>query len=701
MASGCCFKVETKTSFLQPIAFFIFKFGLQITIKHLINAFLKLQPIKNLIRSLTCLSHATGTRLALTLVLLATASAYGQVTLPALVRDSMILQRDVPLPIWGWAAPGEKVAVTVSPGATRSTRTNAEGRWQVVLPPLKSGGPYTIRIVASNTVVLSQVLAGDVWLCAGQSNMVHTIGLHQERYRDELAHDHYPAIRQFYIAPTADLHGPRTQVMASRWRPATGRHLLSFSAVAYSFARQIHLQHQVPVGIINASVGGTPIEAWISAEGLQSFPDITATILANRDTTYVKQKLAAERNAQEIRQRNLPVDAGLTATPPWFDPAFNATGWRRIAVPGYWEDQGLRNLNGVVWYRRTLRVSPQDVHHPAQLLLGRMVDADEVYINGRRVGHTTYQYPQRRYPVPAGTLIAGDNVLVVRVTNHDGKGGMVPDKPYRLETAHDTLDLTGYWHYAVGAVYPPTPVVPRFSLQNQPTALYQGMIAPLLPYRLKGVLWYQGESNIARASEYQPLLEALVHDWRRQFQLPDLPVVWAQLPNFSDYDYLPVESAWAVLRDAQRKALRLPHTGMAVTIDLGEWNDIHPDNKRTVGERLARAAQPVAYGQQHETFSGPLYLRHEVRDSTIILYFQHTGRGLTSLDGGALDAFDMAGDDGKFVRAHARIEDDHVQVWHPDVKAPRHVRYAWADNPPNPNLGNLEGLPASPFRTGL
>jgi len=339
---------------------------------------------------------------------------------------------------------------------------------------------------------------------------------------------------------------------------------------------------------------------------------------------------------------------------------------------------------------------------PAKIFLGRIVDADEVYINGTKVGNTTYMYPQRRYPIPENVLKPGKNIIVVRVTNNAGKGGFVPDKPYYIATEKDTVNLTGYWQYKVGRVNRPMRGFgggPRgIAFQNQPTALFNAMLAPAVNYTLKGFLWYQGESNTGKPDEYALLQPAMIKDWRRHWGNESLPFLFVQLPGFMDYDYLPVESGWAKFREAQAKSLSVPNTGMAVAIDLGEWNDIHPDRKKEVGERLALAARKITYGE-NIVYSGPIYQSAEISGDKIIISFTNTGSGLTTSDGEPLEEFAIAGEDKKFVWAKAVIEGDKVIVSSDEVKSPKYVRYAWADNPVNPNLINKEGLPASPFRT--
>jgi sialate O-acetylesterase len=621
----------------------------------------------------------------------------GQVVLPRLVRDSMVLQRDTEIKLWGWAAPKEKIAINFK-GKTTRTAAGPDGKWTALLPAMQAGGPYTLKIDATNHLVLKDILVGDVFICAGQSNMVHQMELHKERYVKEIQEAHYPRIRQFWIPTLTSLQGPRSDLPAGTWKDANSQNVLQFSAVAYFFAKKLYEKYGVPIGLINASVGGTPIEAWTSEEGLKQFPEIAATIQKNKDTAYLNNTLRAMAAAEAARPR--PVDKGLTGNKLWHDTSYSPQGWRTITVPGYWEDQGIRNLDGIVWYRKEIDISSAIAGSPGKIALGRIVDADLVYLNGKLIGQTGYQYPQRRYSIPPGLLKEGKNLLVVKVVNYGGKGGFVPDKPYYLTAGDKTIDLKGDWQYKVGVAFAPYwSGVQGISVQNAPTSLYNSMVAPLTNFAIKGVLWYQGESNIDNAAQYQSLLKALIEDWRNGWQNNSLPFLYAQLPNYDDVQYLPTESPWAVLRDAQLKTLSLPHTGMAVTIDVGEWNDIHPDRKKEVGERLALAAEYEVYNDKSVVPTGPIYKSSTINDNKITIAFRHTGSGLIAKDGEELSEFAIAGADKKFVWAKAKIEGDKVIVWNEGIPSPLYVRYAWADNPDNPNLFNKEGLPASPFKT--
>ena len=622
--------------------------------------------------------------------------SYAQVRLPRLIRDSMILQRDTKVNVWGWASANEKIAVKLN-NKTYKTKADASGNWNLALPPMKAGGPYTMDITGKNKISLKEILFGDVWFCSGQSNMVHQLNIHDVTYADEIANAHYPQIRQFWVPTLTNLQGPQEDLPAGNWKPAVGEEVRPFSAVAYFFAKKLFEKYHIPVGIINASVGGTPIEAWTSEEGFRDFSTISTLIQKNKDTAYIN---SFNRRSGPTGTRP-QTDLGITGSFKWYDPAYSPKGWRTINIPGYWEDQGIKDLNGVVWYRKEINIPASMTGKAAKLFLGRIVDADELYINGKLVGNTTYQYPQRRYKLPEGILKPGKNLFVIRVTNTGGKGGFVPDKPYCLFAGTDTLDLKGTWHYKVGDVFPPFTGGGGggggLSFQNQPTALYNAMVSPGIKYTIKGFCWYQGESNAGKPDEYAKLLPALIRDWRTKWNQGPLPFLNVQLPGYMDYNYLLVESNWAVMRESQLKALSVENTAMVVAIDLGEWNDVHPDNKKTVGDRLALAAIKTAYGENN-VYSGPLAQDVTADGNKLIIRFTHTGAGLTTSDDEAPAEFAIAGADKKFVWAKARIEGEKIIVWNDQVIQPLYVRYAWADNPVNPNLFNKEGLPASPFQ---
>ncbi|MES2648971.1 MAG: sialate O-acetylesterase [Bacteroidota bacterium] len=626
-------------------------------------------------------------------------NAKATVTLSGIITDNMILQRGKPIKIWGNAQPGEKISIQFV-NKTSKIKAATDGSWMIQMPAQEAGGPYTLKVSGTNKIIIKNILIGDVWFCSGQSNMVHQLNIHDVTYADEITTANYPEIRQFLIPVLTSLEGPQKDVPKAEWKAAIGEDVRPFSAVAYFFAKKLYEKYHVPIGIVNASVGGTPIEAWTSEEGLNAFAGVTKIITKNKDTAYIN---SINRRSQTSKSTTpgQQTDKGLAGPIPWYDVNYIPKNWRTINIPGYWEDQGIKNLDGVVWYRKEIDIPAAMTGKSARVFLGRIVDADEFYINGKQVGSTTYQYPQRRYKVPAGLLKPGKNLFVIKVTNSAGKGGFVPDKPYCLFAGNDTIDLKGYWQYKVGEVYERrdrSGFGGGISAQNQPAALYNAMVAPVTNFNIKGFVWYQGESNAGSPGQYEALQKALIADWRNKWRDDKLPFVYVQLPNFMDVNYTPEESNWALLREAQLNALSASNTAMAVAIDLGEWNDIHPDNKKGVGERLALAARKIAYGESI-VYSGPVYKSSAIEGNKIILSFEHTGSGMITNDGEAPGAFAIAGADKKFVWANAKLEGDKVIIWSDTIPSPMYTRYAWADNPDGANLYNKEGLPATPFRT--
>jgi sialate O-acetylesterase len=625
-----------------------------------------------------------------------------QVRLPQLIADHMVLQRDVADPIWGWAAPGEKIVLSFN-GRSYKVNTLADGSWEIHLPVMHAGGPFTIDIRGSNHVVVSDVLFGDVWFCSGQSNMVLPMERVKEKFPEEIAGAAgFPMIRNFFVSTASDVAGVHADLPPGKWMETTPASILAFGAATWFFAKQLYQQYHIPIGIINSSVGGEPIQAWVSATGLKELPVYAERVARFKDSAFLDSLLHRVKPPVPAPAPDRP-DRGLAGPVKWYDSSYVPTGWHKFWLPGFWADQGVKELNGVVWFRREIEVPASMAGKRAKLFVGRIIDADETYVNGVEVGHITYQYPPRRYDVPAGLLKSGRNVLTVRVTNKAGKGGFEPDKRYELTDGVTHLDIRGDWQYRVGQVYPfrewDESGMPAFSAADEPSGLYNTMVAPAVKTRIKGFVWYQGESNTDKPKEYQRLLPALIADWRSQWRQGELPFLYVQLPNFNEVQYTPAESQWAELREAQLDALSVPGTAMAVTIDIGEWNDIHPLDKKDVGERLALAARHLAYGEHQLVYSGPIYRAASVDGNKIIVRFTSVGGGLVAKGGGELSGFAIAGADKHFVWADARVEGDAVVVSSDAVPKPLWVRYAWADNPEGANLYNSEGLPASPFRT--
>ena len=638
-------------------------------------------------------------KLLLTFFLANCLNSNAQISLPKLISDNMVLQRDKPIKIWGWASPKEKITVIFNKKSYK-TIASENGKWDLALPSQPAGTGYEMLLKGKNEIRIKNIALGDIWLCSGQSNMVIPMERVKEKYPEDIKNAYFPDIRNFFVPTLTDLKKPNEDFPKGEWKTANPKDVLTFGAVTYFFAREIHEKYKVPIGIINSSVGGTPIEAWISEDGYKNFADIAKIIARNKDTNFVnsfkKPLVPIVLNTATIND--------LGKIEHWEMPDYQPKGWRNFNIPGYWEDQGLKDLNGVVWFRRTFNIPENWQGKSIKLYMGRIVDADEMYVNGTKIGNITYQYPPRRYEIPVNLLKKGKNVFVIRVTNSSGKGGFVPDKPYFMTAEDEEIDLKGTWQYKVGEVYSSLNVAGlgqnTFVHQNQPTALFNAMIAPVLPMKIRGFLWYQGESNAESPQPYYAYIPTLIQDWRQHWNDNSLPFLVVQLANFQDVNYTPTESNWAKLREAQNKALSFPNTAVTTTIDLGEWNDIHPLNKKDIGKRLALSAQNLAYNDKNVVCSGPSYKFQSIENERIVLTFDNVADGIVSKDNEELRWFSIADYDEKFVWAKVKIVGkDKIEVWNESVKTPKYVRYAWQDNPEGLNFYNSEGLPASPFRT--
>ncbi|NLE35540.1 MAG: sialate O-acetylesterase [Bacteroidales bacterium] len=641
------------------------------------------------------ISHILSTTLV---AILFTFALNAQVRLPKLISDGMVLQRDTELKIWGWAKSGENIVLEFA-GKQYGTETDDSGNWMIMLPPMQAGGPFTMTISASNELIIDDILIGDVWLCSGQSNMELPVRRVRPLYEAEIAASENSLIRSFIVPKTFIFSGPQTDLPGGKWVAAGPETILDFPAAAWFFAREINQVYGVPVGLLTSAFGGSPAEAWISPESLKKFPHYFKELQQLKSDSYISGVETEDRLRIAEWYNNLQqADEGYhTPGVRWYDEDLDTDSWNSVAVPGYWSGTPLKGINGVVWFRKEIDIPAEAAGQPGTLNLGRIVDADSAFINGTFVGTISYQYPPRWYTIPAGVLKEGRNMLTVRVISNIGDAGFVPDKTYELTAGDFKTSLDGEWKYKVGAVMPPLREQTFFGYK--PAGLYNAMLAPLLNYSIKGILWYQGESNAERPEEYRTLLPAMIRDWRNSLGQGDVPFLVVQLPNFMESREAPYDSGWALFREAQTEALKLPATGMAVTYDIGEWNDIHPLNKKDVGVRLALAARRVAYGDNEVVSSGPLFKAMKVKGRRIFISFDNTGSGLVARGSRRPGHFAIAGEDMQFVWAKARIKGDQVIVKNRKVKRPVAVRYAWADNPVGANLYNMEGLPAAPFRT--
>ncbi|WP_291103796.1 MULTISPECIES: sialate O-acetylesterase [unclassified Flavobacterium] len=619
-----------------------------------------------------------------------------QIRLPRLISDGVILQRNTEIKIWGWASPNEKVVLAFKE-KTYKTQADPYGNWKIMLPAQNAGGPYEMTFEASNEIKIQDVLFGDVWICSGQSNMELPMERVKEKYGEVIKKSKNSNIRQFLVADRYDFKKEQDDLESGNWIAANPESVLNFSAVAYFFAKEIYEKNHVPIGLINTALGGSPVEAWMSEDALVAFPKAYDEAQKFKNDELIKQIETSDKKRSDDWYNELNAnDKGISENKlNWSQPDIDDSDWDLMEIPGFWANQSIGNVNGVVWFRKEIEVPKSMVGKPAKLYMGRIVDQDFVYVNGELIGTTGYQYPPRRYEVKPTILKEGKNTITVRVINNSGNGGFVLDKPYYLAVGNDTIDLKGKWKYKLGTTMKPLDG-PTF-IRWKPEGLYNGMISPLINFTIKGALWYQGESNTSNPSEYAKTFPALINDWRQKWNQGDFPFLFVQLPNFMEAYPEPRESNWAALRQSQLETLSVTNTGMAVAIDLGEWNDIHPLNKEAVSNRLALLARKIAYGENNIYASSPIPSNSKFKKNKVIISFENVGGGLIVKKGSDLKSFSISNDGKNFVWAKAKIIGNKVEVWNENIVNPTVVRYAWDNNPSDANLFTNEGLPSTPF----
>ncbi|WP_379963828.1 sialate O-acetylesterase [Epilithonimonas sp. UC225_85] len=612
-----------------------------------------------------------------------------KIKLPALVSNGMVLQRNQKLNVWGKADAGEKVEVKFL-NKNYKTIADQTGNWKITLPEQKAGGPYTMTI---NEITLKDILIGDVWLASGQSNMELPMRRLTPLYSDEIKNANNQNIRFFTVPQKYNFKSPQTELDGGKWEATNPQTILNFSGVAYFFAKELSQKNKVAVGIIHASLGGSPIQAWMDENSLKKYPEYLDEAKKWQNDDLIKSTESDEQALSKAWYTELDQsDIGLNQH--WENFDLNDSNWKTMNIPGSWEDKE-GSFEGSVWFRKEINLTKNQAGKAAFLNLGRIKDADVTYINGTKVGNVTYEYPPRWYDIPAGVLKDGKNVIAVRITNGSGKGQFIADKPYYLEIDGNKIDLKTEWKYKIGAKMGKMAPGTTF-IRWKPTGLYNAMINPLINYSIKGAIWYQGESNTGKPKEYGNLLTTMILDWRNKWNQKEMPFFTVQLANFMEPKTQPVESNWAELRDQQRQvSLKVPNTGLAVIIDIGEWNDIHPLNKKTVGDRLALQALKVA-DKKNIIADGPVYQSIKVEGNKIILSFKSGTDDYAPVS--ELKGFAIKGKDGKYEWAKAKIEGNKIIVWNDTISNPVSVRYDWADNPDG-NLKNKTGLPASPFTT--
>jgi len=636
--------------------------------------------------------------------------------LGSLFQDHMVLQRDRPLPVWGWCRPGTTATVRLG-AAQADAQADRGGRWMAILPPQPAAGPLTLSVHADGAETkLTDVWLGEVWLASGQSNMQMLVSESRDADRETAAAT-YPGIRVWTTARVAAL-APQERAEGC-WRVCAPDTAGKFTAVGYYFARELHRELGVAIGIIDSSWGGTIAEAWTSREGLLAEPELRCH--AEKIDHFFGPNGQPEREAFEKRKADwlaqIPVDAGNAGERDgWHQSAADETGWRTMNLPRLWRAAG-HVTNGVFWFRRAVEIPAAWAGRDLELHVGACDKCDHTYFDGRLLGSLSMKdspdawRTPRVYRLPGATVKAGRHVIAVRVFSEIYGGGMTGpvDEMWVAPVgaaSGERLPLDGVWRYRIEQDFGCTPPPPALAYgpdnPNTPMALHNAMIAPLAPYALKGFIWYQGESNSSRPTEYRLLFPNMIRDWRRTFGQGELSFYWVQIANYLSRVDAPVESDWAELREAQRLTLdRVAHGGMAVIIDIGDADDIHPKNKQDVGRRLALCALANDYGRADLVGSSPLPVRAIRRDGAVLVRFQPVADGLALSSGTRPEGFELAGADRVFHWAEARIEGrDAVALRAAAVAEPRWIRYAWADNP-RTNLVGGTGLPASPFETAV
>jgi len=628
-----------------------------------------------------------------------------------LFTDHMVLQQQRSNPVWGWDQPGQVVTLSVegaqqAPVQVRVT-TAADGTWRLLCPELPVGGPYTLRVKGSAEQVISDVLVGEVWVASGQSNMNWQLSNTDTGPADVQAAN-CPQVRAFRVSQQASRE-PQ-QIIGGSWAVCSPGTAGSFSAVAYHFAQNLHRQLKVPVGIIDASWGGTRIEAWTSEKALEEVMDLRSEMTSLESAWAKLPGLKSEfgKKAAEWEAKNFPADPGNAGeTQGWAQPGFDDSAWATLQAPGQWDQQGLGGP-GVVWYRRTVDIPASWAGRELRLNLGALKDFDVTYFNGERVGGLpkgTWRAAnvRRDYLIPGKLVKAGRTVIAVRVFDQNGGGGLLGPGPLMGLSCNAVVDtprlrLAGAWRarqeasVSVGNVDWSTNPWPDFNEEQfWPSTISNGMISPIAGYGARGFVWYQGETNCDVVPHtYGPKLQSMIRDWRTRWGQGDMPFVVVQLPNFKSND------GWPIVREGQAAALGMPATSLVCSIDLGNPDDIHPRNKSRIGARIADNALASFYGLPI-LGTAPLRDTIEIRGTQVIVRFRHA-TGLRTRDGGpVVKAFELAGADGVWHAAQARIEGETVIVECPEVPEPKSVRHAWAPCP-EVNLENKAGLPAHPFR---
>lgn len=625
-------------------------------------------------------------------------NVFANVSMPKIFGDNMVLQRNKPIVVWGWAAAKEKITVQFNQ-QTKNIKAGLSGKWKIILDPENAGGPFQLIVKGKNKIIINNILVGEVWLCSGQSNMEMPIAGWGKinNYMREIKSANYPQIRQFEV-PQKISSTLKDDLTGGDWKICSPATAGNFSATAYFFARELYNQLKVPIGLINSSWGGSQAEAWISQDAFEQNDELKGIA----DSVKIFPAQTVKKIRRELMMKKIEAIQGasftISETINWKNNEYDDSKWLSMKEPGAWEEQGFQDLDGVVWLRKTITLNEADTGLVATLELSKIDDRDETFVNGIKVGGKNNWEDYRKYIIPAGLLKAGKNVIAVKVYDDGGGGGIYGDEnDLKLTIENKVIPLAGNWMFNVESVLKTDSVV---GPNDYPSLLFNAMVNPLINYTIQGVIWYQGETNAGRAYQYRKTFPLMINDWRRHFNQGNFPFLFVQLASYSaNFGNSNKGSTWAELREAQTKTLALPNTGMAVITDIGETKNIHPKNKQDVGKRLAAIALHDVYKTESE-YTGPQFQSMKIEGNKIILSFNHNQNGWFVNDKyGYIKGFEIAGADQQFYFARATIDGNKIIVQTDKVLQPVAVHYAWADDISEANLFNKQIFPVAPFRT--
>jgi sialate O-acetylesterase len=654
-----------------------------------------------------CYDHIQNFLLLIPSLLFLTESLYADIKLPKLLSNNLIIQREQEFKIWGWADASEQVEVSVL-NCHKKTKADLNGNWTVSFNKINYSKPFSIFIKGKNQLEIKNVVFGDVFLCSGQSNMELSFNRIKYKYPDEVADAYNPFIRQFQVPDGYVFNEKKTDYSSGNWKEVNREHIYAFSGVAYFFAKKIYEKTKVPIGLINCAYGGTDAVSWIDENTVKkdlrkyyhqaiSFKDEARILSISEMDNRIHNEW--NRNANDN-------DEGLKNS--WKSKT-DFSDWKIVNLPNQFndfyfdlpklEDELINDFNGIIYFSKEIYIDEPNRFTDAKLELGRIIDADSTFINGNYVGNITYQYPPRRYILNKNYFKKGKNIITVKVTVYDGKGAFVKDRKYELTTLQDTVKLDGEWKYKIGYISP-TPMMQATAFNKFAFGVYNYMIAPLANLKFKAILWYQGETNTEHPNDYKAIMQNLIPSWRQTFSNESLPFFYVQLPLYGNAEEYNDISEWAILRQQQFEMQSIPNTFMITALDLGEYNDLHPENKKDVGERLAYRALNILYHLKEEMPDFPVIKSWKKINNGLQLEFKNLDINCYSQDL-LQKQFYLIDGYGNYHSASAYIIGKTLSLTSERFSAMKYLRYAWANNPKYADLKNKYGLPLSPISIDL